>query len=637
MSTPSAIPSTRAPGREEIRALTSLRFLAALFVFLYHFAPDAPGLLGVAAAQGHVGVTIFFVLSGFLITARYARPFARGEVGLSDYFVRRFARIVPLYLAVLALSCWALGEPPFTWKRLPEWTLTQGFFSSSLHDLVIPTSWSLTVEECFYASAPLLFVLLARSERRLGSAPAAALVLGSATVVLLLAGFLVVALVPEAKRETFGFIGTPREMLEHTYFGRFWEFAVGAVCARLWQREGGLFMGRRGPLVATAGSLACLAVIVASEGAMARAGDPWGHGWEAAWAWNAPVAIASGLLIVTLTSDRSPLARLLGLAPFVYLGRVSYALYLIQVTPLGKDLMYRWLPAEQPAYVFVLYVGMNAVAALLFEVVEEPARRAVLRIWSLRRGAVAQLSPERAPAPTRTRRLVALGVLAALLAVQQGARAIHVAHVAEGEPSLDEVRRLLGEDRILATSPEDARDGDGEGYRMALPRRWMEGPSAERRSPTRLLVYADDRPLAFLSGAEARALQARGQPAASYKRPRTLVVAVSGVRVERALTVVLQDSPGWLRVQQARLLERPQALLAAFLWWLGGVAALGALLLRVEHARPDRALRMGVVVTVAWLALDGYAAHAAPLLFLLGVLAVAAVAQVRRRPRPALA
>jgi peptidoglycan/LPS O-acetylase OafA/YrhL len=620
---------TRAPGRDEIRALTALRFLAALLVFLYHFAPDAPGLLGVAAAQGHVGVTIFFVLSGFLITARYAGGFARGEVGLADYFVRRVARIVPLYLVVLALSCWATSEAPFTWRRLPEWTLTQGFFSRSLHDLVIPTSWSLTVEECFYASAPLLFVLLARSARSRGrTGRAAVIVLGCATLVLLALGFVVVALVPEGWRETFGFIGTRREMLEHTYFGRFWEFGVGALCALAWQKEGGLFAFRGGPRRAAASSLACLAVIVASEGAMARAGDPWGHGWEAAWAWNMPVAIASGLLILTLTVEGSPVARLLGLAPFVYLGRVSYALYLIQVTPLGKDLLYRWLPAEQPAYVFVLYLGMNAVAALLFEVVEEPARRALLRLWSLHKGAVARLSPEFPPMPHRDRRLAALLAVALLLAVQQGARAVHVAHAALGDPTLDQVRRVLGDDRILVASPQEGRDGDGEGYRVALPRRWMEGPSAERRAPTNLLVYADDLPLAFVSGEEARALQARGEPAASYKRPRTLVVAVSGVRVERALTVVLQDSLGWLRVHYARLRESPQVLWAAVLSWISAVAILGIVLLGHRPVRLERALRMGLFVTAAWLAFGGYATPWALGLFVLGAALTLAAALV---------
>ncbi len=148
--------------RDEVPALTALRMVAALLVFLYHFAPDAPGILGVAASEGHVGVTVFFVLSGFLITLRSRERMAQGRFELADYFVRRVTRIVPLYLVVLVVSGLARGDLELSLVRLPEWTLTQGLFSRSLHELWIPTSWSLTVEECFYATAPLLVLALAR-------------------------------------------------------------------------------------------------------------------------------------------------------------------------------------------------------------------------------------------------------------------------------------------------------------------------------------------------------------------------------------------------------------------------------------------------------------------------------------------
>jgi peptidoglycan/LPS O-acetylase OafA/YrhL len=142
------------PG-DHLDALTSLRFVAAALVLLFHFQPQG-GAFTIVAGEGHIGVGIFFVLSGFLITTRYAQRFADGNVSLRLYFVRRAARILPLYYFVLVAS--QLVSPGYLVfaERWPEWTLTQALFGESLHWLVIPTSWSLTVEECFYALAPLL-------------------------------------------------------------------------------------------------------------------------------------------------------------------------------------------------------------------------------------------------------------------------------------------------------------------------------------------------------------------------------------------------------------------------------------------------------------------------------------------------
>src|SRR5262245_41113878 len=94
--------ATARDGGDAIPALTSLRFLAALLVFLFHFGPEG-GLWDIVGGEGHVGVGVFFTLSGFLITARYGDRLARGG-SLKTYVLRRVARILPLYYAVLILS-----------------------------------------------------------------------------------------------------------------------------------------------------------------------------------------------------------------------------------------------------------------------------------------------------------------------------------------------------------------------------------------------------------------------------------------------------------------------------------------------------------------------------------------------------
>lgn len=85
-------------------ALTGIRAVAALLVFLHHYGPGVPALqhplLLAVFGQCHVGVTLFFVLSGFLIANRY------WSVGLGDlpaFLLRRAGRIVPLYLLIAAV------------------------------------------------------------------------------------------------------------------------------------------------------------------------------------------------------------------------------------------------------------------------------------------------------------------------------------------------------------------------------------------------------------------------------------------------------------------------------------------------------------------------------------------------------
>jgi peptidoglycan/LPS O-acetylase OafA/YrhL len=184
---------TDQPRSSEILALTSLRAVAALLVFVYHFPPSGLGrVVEVITAEGHVGVTVFFVLSGFLITVRYFPSFAAGGAGLADYFVRRAARILPLYFVVLTLSfVLTEGAVPADREHLPEWTLTHALFGSSVEGATIPTAWSLTVEECFYATAPLVFLAIAASRRRRGGAAGAIAVLAGVSALFMGVGALV--------------------------------------------------------------------------------------------------------------------------------------------------------------------------------------------------------------------------------------------------------------------------------------------------------------------------------------------------------------------------------------------------------------------------------------------------------------
>ncbi len=142
-------------------ALTGFRCLAACLVFLYHnrkywrdsLHPELVRLLN----EFHIGVSLFFVLSGFLIAYTYAdEPLKSGKSYLK-YFSIRFVRIMPLYWLILTAYYLdpAFGKMQFS---LITYSLFHGF--SDVHNLdAISQAWSLTIEMTFYALAPFLCLL----------------------------------------------------------------------------------------------------------------------------------------------------------------------------------------------------------------------------------------------------------------------------------------------------------------------------------------------------------------------------------------------------------------------------------------------------------------------------------------------
>jgi peptidoglycan/LPS O-acetylase OafA/YrhL len=534
-------------------ALTSLRFVAALLVFLFHFPPEGR-VWQVVAGEGHVGVNIFFVLSGFLITLRYGERLARGDVGLREYFVRRAARILPLYYTVFLLSQLAVGEGIAVAGRIPEWTLTQAFFGESVHDLVVPTSWSLTVEECFYVVAPVLFLVLAATQRRWPRSPfvtAAVLLVG---VVLGLTGLgAVVYVVLDGSGP--GFLRSAREIASHTLFGRFYDFGVGVLAALIWRSPAARGSLPRRPMAALAGTLASTALIVAAQAGMHRAGGIEGPRWADVWGWGLVLGPAAAALILLLAVPTNPVARILSWEPFLYLGKISYALYLIQLTAIGKGLLYRVIPRQEGALALVLlYLGMTALSVLLYELVEEPARRLVLRIAGLQKQA-------RARPPSRMTRLSAATALALVVMGQAAWSSWSSLERALGPVTLAELTSVgVAPDDMLRV-PAAAIESGRDVLLVGFPRRWREGWGDDLRAPHGLHVFLESSPVAF-------ARRDPGvTPAAFYRGPRAEYLALR-VQGHPNDVIVIRDSPRLVAaIHLERLLATPEAtgLMAALL------------------------------------------------------------------------
>jgi peptidoglycan/LPS O-acetylase OafA/YrhL len=158
-----------------IPALDGVRALAVFLVVFYHFGFDA--------VPGDVGVTIFFVLSGFLITTLLLKENDRtGTVRFSAFYRRRMLRIFPAFYAywLISVGITILRKRPMDWGP----TISAFFYASNYYlglvrghsEHFLAHTWSLAIEEQFYLLWPCVFWLLRKDLKRLTWALAAIIV-----------------------------------------------------------------------------------------------------------------------------------------------------------------------------------------------------------------------------------------------------------------------------------------------------------------------------------------------------------------------------------------------------------------------------------------------------------------------------
>ena len=148
-------------------ALDGLRAIAILATITVHAAIFLPGPWGVWFPGGWIGVDIFFVLSGFLITRLLADEMRRNDgIGLGRFYIRRVLRLLPAYavmlLAVVLVSACVLHEPGVYRAAMASigyimnWSRAFGWFPQAS----LGHTWSLSMEEQFYILWPGAFILL---------------------------------------------------------------------------------------------------------------------------------------------------------------------------------------------------------------------------------------------------------------------------------------------------------------------------------------------------------------------------------------------------------------------------------------------------------------------------------------------
>jgi len=321
-------------------ALDGLRCLSILAVIWHHSTPRQ--LEGIAG-RGHLGVRLFFCISGLLITTLLLRERGRsGSVDLTRFWVRRSLRIFPLYYAVL------LGFVAFAWF-MPASPMRAHFFTSLPffathtsnwfinynvpHPVLFAFAWSLSTEEQFYLGLPLVV-------RALKSRTALAALMTTLIVVDQL-----------AERQLLAPLLPPHCRAEVIVTSFAASIGFGALVAVILDGERGFRW--LGSWLSHRYSVMALFSLVAT--------------WLV-WFPRYFVVFEAGLaLLVTacaLSTD-SPLVRWLSTRSLCHVGRVSYGMYLFHVPIIGA--LKRLIPAiaEQPAALFPLATLMTTALATL--------------------------------------------------------------------------------------------------------------------------------------------------------------------------------------------------------------------------------------------------------------------------------
>lgn len=347
-------------------ALTGLRFVAAILVLLFHYEranPLYPEFLQKSVAEFYIGVSLFFVLSGFLIAHRYydSGP-GLEKFSFGSYLKNRFARIYPLFF-ILATLTFVIRY--FYSSTIPEdepriyllsISLLRGF--SKVHYLQgMSQSWSLSVEELFYLVAPVAFYLVRKNSYWLIGIPIIAF--GSGLCIVRFFTWF----------PFHGFFEDTSFMLRYTFFGRCFEFFMGVALAILYRRtwrSQSIRKGFRFTLSGIAGIAFCVVLMVGLKGDL-EFGFLHSQGL---WIHNLLLpAIGFAPLIWGLITEENALVGWLSSSTGQILGKSSYALYLLHL-----GVFYSLLSRISDNTLF-LFPAMVILSVLVWRFVEEPLHR----------------------------------------------------------------------------------------------------------------------------------------------------------------------------------------------------------------------------------------------------------------------
>jgi peptidoglycan/LPS O-acetylase OafA/YrhL len=350
--------------REKRRDIQGLRMVAVVAVVINHLTGHPQG--------GFVGVDVFFVISGFLITGHLLREHGKnGTISLLDFYKRRIRRLFPAALTVTAGTILA-AYFVFSAQRFKN-TVTDAIwatlFGANWRFINVGTDyfqaagpvsplqhyWSLSVEEQFYVVWPVviltaLLLVAPLAAKRLSARSAAAFLAGA----LLTGASLVIAVLQSTSDPVVAYFST---------FTRGWELGLGALLAVLAQTDGVRRLSNR--TVTTTMSWFGLAMIAASLFITTPNHFPFP---------GALLPCLGSAVVIMAWSERAPARNLLLTSRLSnYLGDISYSIYVVHFPVIiiaGALIDERTTASDSAILLLVLSLSM-----VLFHLIEDPIRQ----------------------------------------------------------------------------------------------------------------------------------------------------------------------------------------------------------------------------------------------------------------------
>lgn len=333
------------------RDIDGLRAIAVLLVVLNHVGFSAFG-------GGYIGVDVFFVISGYLITRKTAPDLALGRFSFADFYLRRVRRLLPAFVAMavvtsVAAACILLPRDLASYSKslmaallsianVFFWRASNGYFSPTADELPLLHTWSLAVEEQYYLFWPVLLLL---GYRLLGVRRC-----GQVAVLLALAGLALSEWAARAQPNAAYYL----------LHARAFELLVGSLLALYWERLPRASAGQARVL----GLVALALILVPAFTLDHHSRFP---GVNALWP-----CLGAALLIWTGENGRGPARWLLAQRPLVFIGLISYSLYLWH-WPLMAFTNYMEVPKELGLQL-ALVAASVVLGALSWRFVEQPFR-----------------------------------------------------------------------------------------------------------------------------------------------------------------------------------------------------------------------------------------------------------------------
>ena len=408
---------------EDVPALTGLRFLAAFAVlighsaaFLLNFESELYDAVYWLRQSSGFGMTLFFVLSGFVIHYNYRLSVTQGGIrGLGSFFWARFARLYPLFILTLPFNLLfsrrifdlAAGDGrgfQGILEALPYFlTFTQSWFYVPIQGLPLisvvgaasPLTWSISTEWFFYLSYPLVALGILRVRRPLtvGLAIVAWCIAWTAVAVALfdhsaeINVWAVNRFGPIADMSTNQPNSYVRWLLYLSPYVRIGEFVLGCLMAEFYLRLRGRVVSAREATVGQSGLV--LAFVSVLYLTYVTYSPVFGHDFLIKLNWNFALAPSAAIMIFCAARYSGPVTRLLTNRPMQALGEASYSIYLLHffVLIIAARLSAEALPPTTINVVFaatkfvVLDIFILLVSLASYRYFEAPARVWLRGLW----------------------------------------------------------------------------------------------------------------------------------------------------------------------------------------------------------------------------------------------------------------